>query len=105
MPERVAASAVRSYRTLSPWPRRPKPRGAVSSLWHCPWAWWGPAGGYPAPRLHGARTFLPGRKRPERPPGRLTFPMWAGSTGPSSARLPARNPSGACGVCVPPWPS
>ena len=30
-----------------------------------------PAGGYPAPFLHGARTFLPGPEGPERPPGRL----------------------------------
>ena len=32
---RVAASAVRSYRTLSPLPRTAC--GAVCSLWHCPW--------------------------------------------------------------------
>ncbi len=31
---RVAASAVRSYRTLSPLPPVP---AAVCSLWHCPW--------------------------------------------------------------------
>ena len=33
---RVAASAVRSYRTLSPLPRTAGLR-AVCSLWHCPW--------------------------------------------------------------------
>src|SRR5690348_18285465 len=36
---------------------------AVSSLWHCPWVRSkpAPAGRYPAPLVHGARTFLPGR--------------------------------------------
>jgi len=35
---------------------------AVSSLWHCPWdrPKPAPAGRYPAPLVHGARTFLPG---------------------------------------------
>src|SRR6266851_573392 len=32
---------------------------AVSSLWHFPWGVT-PAGCYPAPFVHGARTFLPG---------------------------------------------
>src|SRR3982751_4841684 len=31
---------------------------AVCSLWHCPWGLT-PAGRYPAPLVHGARTFLP----------------------------------------------
>jgi len=36
---------------------------AVSSLWHCPWGRPkpAPAGRYPAPLVHGARTFLSGR--------------------------------------------
>src|SRR5262249_34963412 len=57
----VADNAVRSYRTFSPLPRR---AAAVRSLWHCPWVVAAcaerPAGRYPAPHVHGARTFLPG---------------------------------------------
>src|SRR3954454_6981574 len=40
-------------------------RGAVRSLWHCPWGFpplalrQNPAGCYPAPYVDGARTFLP----------------------------------------------
>ena len=34
--------------------------GAVCFLWHCPWGLI-PAGRYPAPFVHGARTFLSGR--------------------------------------------
>ena len=69
----VAAGAVRSYRTVSPLPRllRNAPRrfvlcGTVPRL--------APAGRYPAPFVHGARTFLPGNLSvlPERPSGRLT---------------------------------
>ena len=39
-----------------------------------------PAGCYPAPLVHGARTFLPGSlsAMPERPPGRLTKQGWVG---------------------------
>jgi hypothetical protein len=33
----VARRAVRSYRTVSPLPARPRPGPAVCSLWHCPW--------------------------------------------------------------------
>ena len=56
----VAGRAVRSYRTVSPLPAaiHNAPR-AVCSLWHCPWDLT-PAGCYPAPFVHGARTFLPG---------------------------------------------
>src|SRR4029079_18961167 len=61
----VAESAVRSYRTFSPLPRR-SPEGrrrAVRSLWHFPWGrshsrGQNPAGRYPAPYVDGARTFL-----------------------------------------------
>jgi hypothetical protein len=69
----VAAGAVRSYRTVSPLPRQTRnaPRrsvlcGTIPGL--------APAGCYPAPLIHGARTFLPGilSVRPERPSGRLT---------------------------------
>ena len=61
----VAAAAVRSYRTFSPLPRFAlRLRGAVRSLWHCPWGFYrlrgqNPAGCYPAPYVDGARTFLP----------------------------------------------
>ena len=55
----VAAGAVRSYRPVSPLPRHylTQPRrsvlcGTVPRL--------APAGCYPAPPVHGARTFLPG---------------------------------------------
>jgi hypothetical protein len=63
----VAADAVRSYRTLSPlplplptlpasrrveWARRSALCGTFPGL--------APAGRYPAPYVHGARTFLPG---------------------------------------------
>jgi len=55
----VAAGAVRSYRTVSPLPRQTRnaPRrsvlcGTIPGL--------APAGCYPAPLVHGARTFLPG---------------------------------------------
>ena len=34
----VTAGAVRSYRTVSPLPRRTQPSAAVCSLWHFPWA-------------------------------------------------------------------
>src|SRR5579863_1548572 len=70
----VAAGAVRSYRTFSPLPRwlRNAPRrfvlcGTFPRL--------APAGRYPAPLVHGARTFLPGNLSalPERPSGRLTL--------------------------------
>src|SRR5271155_342804 len=69
----VAAGAVRSYRTVSPLPRllRNAPRrsvlcGTFPGLT--------PAGCYPAPLVHGARTFLPGNLSvsPERPSDRLT---------------------------------
>ena len=65
----VAAGAVRSYRTLSPLPRR------TSSVASGRFAFCGafpgvaPAGRYPAPRPYGARTFLRSSKR--RPSGRL----------------------------------
>ena len=58
----VAAGAVRSYRTISPLPRADTARGsAVRRFVFCgtvPGV--SPAGCYPAPHVHGARTFLPG---------------------------------------------
>jgi hypothetical protein len=54
----VTAGAVRSYRTVSPLPSLPQEGrrsvlcGTVPGL--------APAGCYPAPLVHGARTFLPG---------------------------------------------
>jgi hypothetical protein len=67
---RIATSAVRSYRTLSPLPRRTGRSAFCGTFPRVT-----PAGRYPAPCFHGARTFLPGRC-PERPPGRLTEWMW-----------------------------
>ena len=61
----VAGHAVRSYRTLSPLPRhtqRPR-RSALCGTFPeiCPaCAGTTPAGCYPAPYIHGARTFLHG---------------------------------------------
>src|SRR5215831_12019997 len=66
----VAASAVRSYRTVSPLPRHPLPispglwgrvrgRGARRSVLCGTVPRVTPAGRYPAPHVHGARTFLP----------------------------------------------
>jgi hypothetical protein len=75
----VAGSAVRSYRTISP---LRLPCGSSRSLLcgtfpglrrAC--ARFGPAGRYPAPHVHGARTFLSGPPfgiGPKRPSGRLT---------------------------------
>ena len=69
----VAANAVRSYRTVSPLPRliRNTPRRSVLCGTFPRLA---PAGCYPAPFVHGARTFLPGNLSvsPERPSDRLT---------------------------------
>jgi hypothetical protein len=64
---RITASAVRSYRTLSPLPRA----GRFAFCGTVPGVT--PAGCYPAPCFHGARTFLPERKGSKRPPGRLTI--------------------------------
>ena len=59
----VAGSAVRSYRTVSPLPRsNATHRGGLFSValsLGAPESV--PAGRYPAPFVHGARTFLPGR--------------------------------------------
>jgi hypothetical protein len=94
----VAARAVRSYRTVSPLP----PVTPLSGE-----GWGGglfsvalslgstPAGRYPAPYAHGARTFLPDRLSawPERPSSRLTDKGW-GLLGPTS-RPPAARPAAA----------
>jgi hypothetical protein len=94
----VAAGAVRSYRTVSPLPRlTQRPRrfvlcGTVPRL--------APAGCYPAPLVHGARTFLPGnlsvcagaavRPTDKRGMGRRALPVkgWRGSR---------------CCALAPPW--
>src|ERR1700683_5300712 len=62
----VAAGAVRSYRTVSPLPRllRNAPRRSVLCGTFPGLA---PAGRYPAPLVHGART-LPPRPLPHPPP-------------------------------------
>jgi len=67
----VAAGAVRSYRTVSPLPH---PKRARRSVLCGTFPKLAPAGRYPAPHVHGARTFLPHRLSAfgdERPPGRL----------------------------------
>ena len=53
----VAGAAVGSYPTLSPLPRGPKPARRFAFCGTFPRV--APAGRYPAPCLHGARTFLP----------------------------------------------
>src|SRR5574342_972328 len=55
----VAGNAVRSYRTVSPLPRPNATRrgGLISVALSLGMT---PAGCYPAPFVHGARTFLPG---------------------------------------------
>ena len=74
----VAANAVRFYRAVSPLPR-PAPRpegkeGARRSVLCGTVPGVTPAGRYPAPHVHGARTFLPGglSTSPGRPSSRLT---------------------------------
>ena len=58
----VAGDAVRSYRTLSPLPAGPKPGWRFAFCGTFPGV--SPAGRYPAPCFHGARTFLPPRGFP-----------------------------------------
>ena len=53
----VAKDAVRSYRTLSPLPPLSESGGRFAFCGTVPGV--APAGGYPAPCFHGARTFLP----------------------------------------------
>ena len=107
----VTAGAVRSYRTVSPLPRllRNAPRrfvlcGTVPRL--------APAGRYPAPLVHGARTFLPGtspnstacaggKGRPERPSGRLTGTGMVMSALAVKRRQGARNRAPALRCCAP----
>src|SRR5215467_10073342 len=78
---RVTASAVRSYRTVSPLPYPSRREGSRRFVFCGTVPGVAPAGRYPAPYVRGARTFLPGpslppRERrsglPGRPPGRLT---------------------------------
>ena len=74
----VAGRAVRSYRTLSPLPSaaRIEIRTGIGGLLSVALSLGSPpAGRYPAPCFHGARTFLPppgGEEQPSRPsaPGR-----------------------------------
>src|SRR6516165_11502185 len=67
----VAGDAVRSYRTVSPC----LPPGMPETGWRCTFCGTfpgvAPAGGYPAPHLRGARTFLSPRTGEERPSNRL----------------------------------
>ena len=56
----VARTAVRSYRTLSPLPGGRQAAAGRSTLCGT-FPGVAPAGCYPAPYLHGARTFLPPR--------------------------------------------
>src|SRR4051812_47388087 len=87
----VAGSAVRSYRTVSPL-RLPRGRsrsllcGTVPEV--LPLARHSLAGRYPAPYVHGARTFLSGPPfgiGPKRPSGRLTSLRYALSRAGASA--------------------
>jgi hypothetical protein len=72
----VAADAVRSYRTFSPLPPRPSnfrkgnDRLERRSVLCGTFPRLAPAGRYPAPHVHGARTFLPGRPFGIGPSGR-----------------------------------
>ena len=70
----VTAGAVRSYRTVSPLPTPPVAGRSRRSVLCGTIPGLAPAGRYPAPFVHGARTFLPGNLSvsPERPSGRLT---------------------------------
>jgi hypothetical protein len=86
----VAAGAVRSYRTVSPLLHPlplPRPQaeegkaGGQRSVFCGTFPRLAPAGRYPAPLVHGARTFLPGF--PERPSGRLTRQGWGPRRAPS----------------------
>jgi hypothetical protein len=69
----VAGGAVRSCRTVSPLPRDFHPEAVCVFCGTFPGVT--PAGRYPAPHVHGARTFLPGDLSvlPGRPSGRLTI--------------------------------
>ncbi len=76
----VAGSAVRSCRTISPL-RRGKPRSRYLFCGTVPGV--APAGRYPAPCFHGARTFLPRAlsglaAAVIRPAGGTTGRRWAG---------------------------
>jgi hypothetical protein len=55
----VAAGAVRSYRTVSPLPASTLASGGRRSVLCGTFPGLAPAGRYPAPHVHGARTFLP----------------------------------------------
>ena len=71
----VAKNAVRSYRTLSPLPSQSISGSARRFAFCGTLPGVTPAGGYPAPCFHGARTFLPARYAKhgaERPSGLLT---------------------------------
>src|ERR1700675_4001041 len=80
----VTANAVRSSRTVSPFPSPPLAGRSRRSVLCGTIPELAPAGRYPAPFVHGARTFLPGNLSvlPERPSGRLT---WEGMGSPASA--------------------
>jgi hypothetical protein len=58
----VTKNAVRSYRTLSPLPQASVSGGTRRFAFCCTVPGVAPAGCYPAPYLHGARTFLSARR-------------------------------------------
>src|SRR6516165_2654402 len=83
----VAGGAVRSYRTISPLP----PLRRAGEGRRCPFCGTfpgvAPAGGYPAPHLRGARTFLSPHSGGKRPSDRLAWED-LGSHGPLSKPPP-----------------
>jgi hypothetical protein len=82
----VAGGAVRSYRTISPLPPMKSHNGiAGSAVCFCgTFPRVAPAGRYPAPRLRGARTFLP-PPRPRAEQGAAIRPSGRGSYGTAAA--------------------
>ena len=99
----VAARAVRSYRTLSPLPPRAL-RPAIRRFAFCgAFPGVAPAGRYPAPCPHGARTFLRFLNG-GRPADWLSEEYWARATAVKHnrdrgiARLSAEPNAGACSL-------
>ena len=100
---RVAAGAVRSYRTFSPLPCPVSRTLAVCFLWHFPSA--RAAQELPGTLPFGARTFLPGTNCPAQLSGRLPPPIYSTPGhryNPPHVILPGgRSPAGrrGCGCC------
>ncbi len=93
----VASRAVRSYRTLSPLPRN---AGRFAFCGTFPGV--APAGRYPAPCFHGARTFLCGRS-PQRSSSRLAKEDKATSAEPVKRPCPSGNKFRVARIG--PWPA